>query len=645
MDSRFFTGLIDRAVEMPLIWMILWLGLAMLSIALLVLMQTRWGQSRPLRKCAVLSLLAHVLLACFATTVQIVSNVAGVPEPPTTHVMILGGEDSPADTAQAARPSKPWDPLTAGPVVEPAPDELVRSDSDSAITADRQTDPQSTRLPEEIAEAARAQHSTAATDRAMLDESIASLTDEVSTAEPIEAPAAQRQESLESILPPPMLQRTDISTPPAIEARRTEKTSPILLQHPSRWTQLADSPTPAPVDTTPLDMGQGAHGAGLPWKTVPSSVVRNHQPPKVYKNRLVPDRARVVDQHGGSRSTEAAVKAALRWLAAAQSPDGAWHAINHGAGLEKAVLGHDRRGAGAQADTGVTGLALLAMLGAGHTHTTGRYQETVRRGLSYLLQSQGADGNLSGEASLYAKMYCHGIATFAMSEAYAMTGDQRLERGVRDAVRYTLAAQHPATGGWRYQPGDPGDTSQLGWQLMALRSAELAGIEVPRETYARVSRFLQRVASGAQRGLAGYRPRAGPSRTMTAEALVCRQFLTGTPIGGIDDRRAGDEAAAYILQELPRGDRPNLYYWYYATLGLYQHHGTSWHRWNEALKLTLVKAQLTDGDEAGSWSPDTVWGGYGGRVYSTAMAALSLEVYYRYLPLYEETARRRARIK
>ena len=121
---------------------------------------------------------------------------------------------------------------------------------------------------------------------------------------------------------------------------------------------------------------------------------------------------------------------------------------------------------------------------------------------------------------------------------------------------------------------------------------------------------------------------------MTAEALVCRQFL-----GMARDNPAGDEAGEYISADLPRTDRINLYYWYYATLGMYQLQGEPWQRWNEALQTTLVNRQRTDGDLAGSWDPECIWGGYGGRVYSTALSTLCLEVYYRYLPLYQIAGR------
>ena len=70
----------EQIAAMSITWLIVWLGLAALTIALLLLTLTRWGQSRPLRKCAMLSLLAHVLLACLATTINIFHDTAGSPD-------------------------------------------------------------------------------------------------------------------------------------------------------------------------------------------------------------------------------------------------------------------------------------------------------------------------------------------------------------------------------------------------------------------------------------------------------------------------------------------------------------------------------------------------------------------------------------
>jgi hypothetical protein len=292
------------------------------------------------------------------------------------------------------------------------------------------------------------------------------------------------------------------------------------------------------------------------------------------------------------------------------------------------VAGHDRQGAGTDADTGITGLAVLAFLGNGHTHLEGTYRKNVQRGLEYLLRSQAPDGNLAGPARLYAQMYCHGMAALALSEALAMTGDERIRPYVERAVDYTVASQHAISGGWRYQPGDMGDMSQFGWQVMALKSAALAGVPVPQKTREGMLHFLQRCEQGLHGGLAGYRPGTPASRPMTAEALACRYFLDLAP-----DPTLVREAADYMLGDLPQSGTPNFYYWYYGTLSLFQVQGEAWSHWNEALQRELLRLQRTDGQMAGSWNPETVWGCYGGRVYSTAMASLCLEVYYRYLPL------------
>jgi len=360
-------------------------------------------------------------------------------------------------------------------------------------------------------------------------------------------------------------------------------------------------------------------------------------PPTPYSWRTAPNRIEIVEQQGGSGRTEAAVAAALRWLATAQSPEGRWDANRFGAGQEQAVLGHDRGGAGRNADTGITALALLAFLGAGHSHQQGQYQEAVRMGLDFLLRSQASDGSLVGNATFYAQMYCHSMATFALAEAQAMTGDARLRPAVAKAVNFSLAAQNASTGGWRYRPGDIGDTSQLGWQLMALASAERAGIEIPTHTWVRARRFLHSVRRGTFGGLASYRPESGPTVSMTAEAFYCRLLLEDV-VGVGEDVAADTEARNYLLTTLPDTQQINLYYWYYATLALHhrqnrdENFDAAWRTWNNKLASTLVSTQVATGPDAGSWNTNTVWGGYGGRVYTTALAAMCLEVYYRYIP-------------
>jgi hypothetical protein len=229
-------------------------------------------------------------------------------------------------------------------------------------------------------------------------------------------------------------------------------------------------------------------------------------------------------------------------------------------------------------------------------------------------------------------MYCHGIATLSLSEAYALSGDDRLLPGLKAALNYTIQSQH-AAGGWRYQPHDEGDMSQFGWQLMALKSADLGGIEMPAATRDKMVRFLSSCSSGKSRGLASYRPRDRVTRPMTAEAMVCRFFLDAE-----NSPAALDEAAAYVLEERPGSGTMNYYYWYYGTLAMFQRQGDDWPRWNAALQHELLRRQRWDGSAIGSWDPDDLWGGYGGRVYSTALATLSLEVYYRYLPVHGKGA-------
>jgi hypothetical protein len=358
--------------------------------------------------------------------------------------------------------------------------------------------------------------------------------------------------------------------------------------------------------------------------------------PEIYRERMNPNRSEQAVKRGGSTASEQAVAQALEWLAAHQHPDGHWDVDGF---QSLCPPGKVCSGTGSQNkdDCAVTGLVLLTFLGAGHTHWEGKHATVVLSGLNWLLTQMKPNGDLRGTG----RMYSQGIATLALSEAYGMSGDDKLREPVERAVKFIVAAQNPTTGGWRYLPGQYGDTSIFGWQLMALKSASLAGIEVPETTWQKSRKWLQLVGSGRHRGLAAYQPKEvapteQPTPAMTAEALACRVFL-----GESTDSPTLREAADYLMQYPPQWHRENLYYWYYGTVACFQMGGDYWSRWNNSLRDILIEHQTRDGHAAGSWDPNPnvdTWGKEGGRVYSTALATLCLEVYYRFLPIQSLTS-------
>jgi hypothetical protein len=198
-------------------------------------------------------------------------------------------------------------------------------------------------------------------------------------------------------------------------------------------------------------------------------------------------------------------------------------------------------------------------------------------------------------------------------------------------VNFILNAQNRTDGGWRYNPGDAGDTSVVGWQVMALKSAHMAGLSVGGSAFSGASKWLDSVAvhDGTEYG---YTP-GGSSPTMTAVGLLCRQYL-----GAKRDNPMLTGGMAYIMNHLPDEGFSNIYYWYYATQVMHNMSGYEWDTWNRKMRDLLVRTQVRSVHECanGSWAPEKdAWGRSGGRLMQTSLSALTLEIYYRYLPLFK----------
>lgn len=356
----------------------------------------------------------------------------------------------------------------------------------------------------------------------------------------------------------------------------------------------------------------------LPGKlATPTNEVDNQAITKLIKKQSGRPSLETIEQLGGSDATERAIGSALEWLARNQEDDGRWDMRKHGANGDF--------------DTAGAGLALLCFYGWGETHNKGgKYRANVQRALNWLLKQQKENGDLRGRG----RMYCHGIAAIALCEAYGATKDPKLREPAEKSIALILASQSPSKGGWRYNPanenGKPSEDSDLSvtaWQYMALHSARLAGLSVPDEAFARARKYMDTVSSGKHGGLYAYTG-GGPNRAMTASGMFCRQLDLVPPT---DPRMP--EGAEYLGRHMLQ-QNPNYYYMYYATLALYQHQGSVWKEWNEKLKETLPLIQKKVGPERGSWDPGGQHARAGGRVVSTTLSVLSLEVYYRLLPMY-----------
>jgi hypothetical protein len=220
---------------------------------------------------------------------------------------------------------------------------------------------------------------------------------------------------------------------------------------------------------------------------------------------------------------------------------------------------------------------------------------------------------------------------------YAMTKDPALKDPAQRAIQFCVDSQDKGLGGWRYHARMDSDTSVTGWIVMALQSALMGGLAVPAETFQLINQYLDQAQTenGARYG---YQPGIPPNEAMTAEGLLCRQYLGWKH----DDERLGRGADFLVQpQNLPNWGNRNVYYWYYATQVLHHLEGDRWETWNNVMKELLPSKQEKRGPEAGSWSPNggpgnfDEWGAKGGgRLFVTCLSIYILEVYYRHMPLY-----------
>jgi len=416
------------------------------------------------------------------------------------------------------------------------------------------------------------------------------------------------------------------------------------------------------VHVTAVDGGVGIDAVGLldrngvtHWATSATASVSANRP--VDRKRVEPapaggpfggrgqDRRSLRRRYGGHGTAEA-VELGLEWLARHQAEEGGyWDADGFGNRCEGRTC--DGK-AFSLYDPGLTGLAVLAFLGAGHTHTSAKYGKTISAALKYLKRIQDAEGCFGPRAGHY--MYNQAVCTLAMAEAYGMSRSPLLRRSVEKALTFLYRAQNPSPSGqgklgWRYtvQPGD-NDTSVTGWVVMALKSARTAGLEVPAEvldgarawvnlmtdpTTGRVGYVQQGVSPVRAPGREEKWPRAR-SEAITAVGMLMRVFLGESPA----ESEAIRKGAKLCLEHLPAWNETDgsidHYYWYAGTLAIFQVGGREWVAWNRAMKRAIVDHQRKDGCARGSWDPLGPWGEDGGRVYATALMTMCLEVYYRY---------------
>jgi len=361
-----------------------------------------------------------------------------------------------------------------------------------------------------------------------------------------------------------------------------------------------------------------------------------------FRSRREPVREGLL-KRGGGEGTEVAVRGALGWLARHQSADGSWKLTGYIERCPKDKPCKPNPG-GEEGDGGVTALALVAFLGAGHSPLSKEFGEPVQKGIQWFLKRQDPEGCLESRNTMK-YMYAHAIATIALAEAYGMSRAESLKGPAQKAVDFLVAAQNPGKG-WRYsQKCGDNDTSVTGWVVMALRAAELATLNFPRAAYDGARAWLDHVTDG-ETGRASYRGTVvGQFIPLPNEHFDWHETMTAMAIHAriLIERKKSDPRLAkgrdLLLKDLPKwdGNAIDFYHWFQASQALFQLAGPdeTWKPWNDALKEALLKHQKGgEGCDRGSWEPVDRWSYEGGRVYATAINALTLETYYRNVQIF-----------
>ncbi|MCI0588441.1 MAG: terpene cyclase/mutase family protein [Planctomycetes bacterium] len=344
--------------------------------------------------------------------------------------------------------------------------------------------------------------------------------------------------------------------------------------------------------------------------------------------------------------TEGPLEDALEWLRKHQDPGGRWDCDGFSKHCRQNTC--DGPGEGLH-DIGVTGLALLAFLGDGNTLNTGRYRAVVARSVKWLINQQNRENGLLGDPAGQAYLYSHAIGTLALCEAYHLSGrPAALREPAQRSLNLILASRNPYKA-WRYShlPNGDNDTSVTGWMVFALKAGEEAGLNIDKTAYDAALAWFDEMTD-MQTGRCGYQQKGEASsrrtgsekrfpqektESLTAVALLCRFFLGQTPDRVPTMRLHADRLRKTlpVWEVTPERSLVDEYYWYYGTFAMFQMGGEDWKLWNGAMKKAIVEHQRQGGDENGSWDPVGAWGKDGGRVYMTAMSALCMEVYYRYV--------------
>lgn len=307
---------------------------------------------------------------------------------------------------------------------------------------------------------------------------------------------------------------------------------------------------------------------------------------------------------------EAAVDRSLEYLAAQQQPDGSFPT-----------------GVSGKPNTGVTALCLLAFMGRGHAPGRGPYRETVGRTIEFLLDSRQENGLVVRPGgNSHGPMYEHALATLGLIEASGWLVEPEIRETCQQAIDLIVQAQNKE-GGWRYQPQpNDADLSVTVMQVVALRAAQNARLDVPTETLDRAVDYVKRCAK--PEGGFAYQPGQGVKNAQSAAGALCLQLL------GHHD--APEVASALVSLQSKKYEHGMDHYFhymnYYAMQAHFQAGAEQWAAWHPRVRTLLLETQNPDGSWPG-WHEDNINGR--AKCYSTAMAAMALEVYMHYLPAYQ----------